>query len=161
MTSVERVIEYSHLIAEPDVDKSTELPETWPSNGRITAHGACYSYHETLPYVLKNVCFEIRPKEKVHLWESWDPVSYNCSDAVLENFQKSWGSKFPHLRRFPVSLKLKALSYSAQNRESFWSVFSPNTGKYRPEKLRIWTLFAQWLFYIVEIVFVLITKYIR
>ena len=24
------------------------------------------------------------------------------------------------------------------------SVFSPNAGKYRPEKLRIWTLFTQW-----------------
>lgn len=66
MTSVERVIEYSHLTAEPDVNKSADLPEKWPSNGRITARDACYAYHETLPYALKNVCFEIRPKEKVH-----------------------------------------------------------------------------------------------
>ena len=28
--------------------------------------------------------------------------------------------------------------------EFFWSVFSPNAGKYGPEKLRIWTLFTQW-----------------
>ena len=28
--------------------------------------------------------------------------------------------------------------------EFFWSVFSPNAGKYRPEKLRIQTLFMQW-----------------
>lgn len=67
MTSVERVIEYRYLIAEPDVNKSTDLPEKWPSNGRIAAHDACYAYHETLPYVLRNVCFEIRPKEKVHM----------------------------------------------------------------------------------------------
>ena len=27
--------------------------------------------------------------------------------------------------------------------EFYWSVFSPNAGKYGPEKLRIWTLFTQ------------------
>ena len=26
----------------------------------------------------------------------------------------------------------------------YFPVFSPNAGKYGPEKLRIWTLFTQW-----------------
>ena len=28
----------------------------------------------------------------------------------------------------------------------YLSVFSPNAGKYGPEKIRIWTLFTQWMF---------------
>ena len=31
-----------------------------------------------------------------------------------------------------------------ESNTSYLSVFSPNAGKYRPEKLRIWTLFTQW-----------------
>ena len=32
-------------------------------------------------------------------------------------------------------------------RTKYLSVFSPNAGKYRPKKLRIWTLFTQCIFY--------------
>ena len=35
---------------------------------------------------------------------------------------------------------------SVRIRIIFWSVYNPNTGKYRPEKLRIRTLFRQWLY---------------
>ena len=28
----------------------------------------------------------------------------------------------------------------------YFPVFSPNAGKYGPEKIRIWTLFTQWMF---------------
>ena len=40
--------------------------------------------------------------------------------------------------------------------EFFWSVFRPNVGKYRPDKLRVWTLFTQCLYY--RVVFRILSK---
>ena len=39
--------------------------------------------------------------------------------------------------------KWLALREKCPYSEFFWSVFSPNAGKYGPEKLRIWALFMQ------------------
>ncbi|XP_068702097.1 ATP-binding cassette sub-family C member 4-like isoform X3 [Montipora foliosa] len=66
MTSVERVMEYTHLDQETQSnDKTVDVPEDWPKNGIITAEGLYYAHHHTLPYVLKNMTFCIQAKEKI------------------------------------------------------------------------------------------------
>ena len=44
---------------------------------------------------------------------------------------------------FLVSIAVQPLRKRCQYLEFFWSIFSPNAGKYAPEKLRIRTLFTQ------------------
>ncbi|KXJ21567.1 Multidrug resistance-associated protein 4 [Exaiptasia diaphana] len=65
MTSVERVVEYSHLEPESEPSKPALIPEDWPQHGTITAEKVFYSHHKSLPYVLKNLNFDIKPQEKV------------------------------------------------------------------------------------------------
>lgn len=65
MVSTERVLEYSKLEPETDVEENKNLPESWPHQGAIVAHNASYSYHETLPTALTNLNFKIKPREKV------------------------------------------------------------------------------------------------
>ncbi|KAJ8918453.1 hypothetical protein NQ315_008150 [Exocentrus adspersus] len=64
MTSVERVYEYTNL--EPEVDRDAkETPKYWPENGGIRFIKLCLRYLPEEPYVLKDLTFEIKPKEKV------------------------------------------------------------------------------------------------
>ncbi|XP_042212324.1 ATP-binding cassette sub-family C member 4-like isoform X2 [Homarus americanus] len=67
MTSVERVIEYSHL--EPEAPLETEkdkLPKPgWPEHGIITFEDVSLQYNETEAPVLKNLHFCIRANEKI------------------------------------------------------------------------------------------------
>ncbi|XP_048588672.1 ATP-binding cassette sub-family C member 4 isoform X2 [Nematostella vectensis] len=65
MTSVERVIEYSQIDQEVEPSKPLTAPDDWPHAGTITAESLYYSYHQSLPHVLKNVKFSIRNNEKV------------------------------------------------------------------------------------------------
>jgi len=65
MTSVERVIEYSHLEPESEPSKPVTIPRDWPDRGTITAEKVYYAHHETLPFVLKDLNFEIKAEEKV------------------------------------------------------------------------------------------------
>jgi len=65
MTSVERVFEYSEIESEPDNGDNKDLRKTWPEYGLITAEACSFSYHESLPYVLKKLSFCIKPREKV------------------------------------------------------------------------------------------------
>ena len=66
MTSTERIIEYCNLDPEqqPQSD-TTALTRTWPKYGIITAEGASFAHHKSLPYVLKTMFFCIRASEKV------------------------------------------------------------------------------------------------
>jgi len=66
MTSVERVMEYTHLEQENQPNnKTVAIPENWPKYGIITAEGLYYAHHPTLPYVLRKMNFCIRAEEKV------------------------------------------------------------------------------------------------
>ena len=65
MTSAERVIEYCNLEPEPDTDSREALSRGWPKYGIITAEGASFAHHKSLPYVLKTMFFCIRASEKV------------------------------------------------------------------------------------------------
>ena len=65
MTSTERIVEYCNLDPEPESDTKTVLSKGWPKYGIITAEGASFAHHKSLPYVLKTMFFCIRASEKV------------------------------------------------------------------------------------------------
>ncbi|KAB0802273.1 hypothetical protein PPYR_04459 [Photinus pyralis] len=67
MTSVERVVEYSHIEHERDFDSppgKKPHPE-WPENGEIRFINLFLRYFPQDPPVLKNLNFTIKPLEKV------------------------------------------------------------------------------------------------
>ncbi|XP_053685775.1 ATP-binding cassette sub-family C member 4-like [Sabethes cyaneus] len=67
MTSVERVLEYAGL--EPEKQITDELlpniPENWPQQANISFHNVSLRYTASAEQVLKNISFEIKPKERV------------------------------------------------------------------------------------------------
>ena len=67
MISVERVLEYTRLPMEADLEsKEDKKPKpTWPHIGGIKAHNVCLRYAPTSPLVLKDLTFIINGKEKV------------------------------------------------------------------------------------------------
>ncbi|GFQ66173.1 hypothetical protein TNCT_86261 [Trichonephila clavata] len=67
MTSVERVIEYSNLAPEADLDseKDKKPPKDWPKKGYIIYQNVNLRYAPDEPPVLKNLNFEIYPEEKI------------------------------------------------------------------------------------------------
>ncbi|XP_031345834.1 probable multidrug resistance-associated protein lethal(2)03659 isoform X2 [Photinus pyralis] len=63
MTSVERILEYDDIEQEDNV--GTEPPKTWPGAGRILFCDVSLQYSTSGAPVLKNLNFEIFPREKV------------------------------------------------------------------------------------------------
>nr|XP_054769963.1 ATP-binding cassette sub-family C member 4-like isoform X1 [Lytechinus pictus] len=66
MTSVERVIEYTHLDSEGPLEKpDAKAPLGWPPKGGITFDGMSLAYSKETPKVLKDFTCEVNPKEKI------------------------------------------------------------------------------------------------
>ena len=65
MIAVERILEYSELPSEPLSEGKIKPATDWPQNGEIKFTDVSFSYDRTLPKVLKNLTFTIKPKEKV------------------------------------------------------------------------------------------------
>nr|XP_034841109.1 multidrug resistance-associated protein 4-like [Maniola hyperantus] len=66
MTSVERVLEYSVLPAEENMETAKILPpENWPSDGQMQFENVSLKYAEEDPPVLKNLTFTIKSGWKV------------------------------------------------------------------------------------------------
>lgn len=67
MTSVERVMEYAQLPAEPPLESEPKYrpPEGWPSRGEIVFQDMNFKYSENSGYVLKDISITIRAQEKV------------------------------------------------------------------------------------------------
>ncbi|CAG5134059.1 unnamed protein product, partial [Candidula unifasciata] len=67
MISVERVLEYSRLPQEADLESAPEKkpPPSWPQHGTIVARDVCLQYSVDGPLVLKNLNFAIHGREKV------------------------------------------------------------------------------------------------
>ena len=64
MASVERIMEYSQLLAEPPKHVDPRPPSSWPSQGRIVVQNLSMRYRQG-PLVLKKVSFEVEPGSKV------------------------------------------------------------------------------------------------
>ena len=67
MTSIERIIEYTHLTNEENKSDKQKPPENWPMEGSIKFEKLSLSYASNLPKVLKNISLEILPSEKIGL----------------------------------------------------------------------------------------------
>ncbi|KAL8559263.1 hypothetical protein ACOMHN_040387 [Nucella lapillus] len=69
MISVERVLEYSRLPSEAELESSSEKggrpPPDWPQEGSVRAEDLCLRYSPDKPLVLKNVSFHIKAREKI------------------------------------------------------------------------------------------------
>ncbi|XP_066999504.1 ATP-binding cassette sub-family C member 4 [Anabrus simplex] len=67
MTSVERVLEYTKIDKEADLESKPEMKpiDTWPSKGAIQFDHMFLSYTENDPPVLKDLNFKIEPNHKV------------------------------------------------------------------------------------------------
>ena len=85
MTSAERIVEYSELNPEEDEGSEEDLPKHWPKYGLITAEGASFAHHGSLPYVLKNLCFSIQGNHKVQ------KVTFQLYNPNQDFFRLSYG----------------------------------------------------------------------
>lgn len=65
MNSVERIVVYSELPPEGDLNTPNDPPSSWPSAGAIEFKNVALAYREGLPLVLKDVNFQIKAGEKV------------------------------------------------------------------------------------------------
>ncbi|KAK6195727.1 hypothetical protein SNE40_001092 [Patella caerulea] len=67
MISVERVLEYTRLPTEADLESKPDNkpPDNWPQHGIISGEKASLKYAEDSPVILKELNFCIRTKEKV------------------------------------------------------------------------------------------------
>lgn len=65
MISVERVLEYSKLDTEENLESDTPPPPSWPQNGKIVAKNARLRYGPNLPWVFHGLNFVINGREKV------------------------------------------------------------------------------------------------
>lgn len=67
MTSVERIMEYSDLEQEASLETKTESkpPINWPQDGRVEFKNVSLSYHPSGAPVLRNINFQVAPREKI------------------------------------------------------------------------------------------------
>jgi ATP-binding cassette subfamily C (CFTR/MRP) protein 4 len=67
MISVERVFEYCFLQPEDKATKDlkTTLEKDWPNTGRIQFQGVSLKYEQESESILKDLCFEVNPGEKI------------------------------------------------------------------------------------------------
>lgn len=56
---------YTELPPEGDQTKPDDPPPSWPSKGGIEFTDVNFAYRDGLPLVLQDVCFQVRPGEKV------------------------------------------------------------------------------------------------
>ena len=74
MNAVERVLHYSELIPEENGLSQSEPPPSWPASGTIKFTNVKLAYREGLPLVLKGIDFEIKPGEKVSLFDRYQYI---------------------------------------------------------------------------------------
>ncbi|KAK9869558.1 hypothetical protein WA026_003311 [Henosepilachna vigintioctopunctata] len=65
LLSVERVLEYNLLEAEPQPEKPIKPADTWPQTGKIVFKNMALKYDRDMPIVLKNLNIAVNAKEKV------------------------------------------------------------------------------------------------
>lgn len=69
MTSVERMLEYANIDSEAatSTKEDEKLPKLWPLFGGIQVKGVSMNYYKDGGDVLKNISFDVKPKEKVQI----------------------------------------------------------------------------------------------
>ena len=64
-TSVERIIEYSNLEPEAQLESKYKFPKDWPQYGSIRFEQVFLFYGNSTEPVLQNLSFDIRGAEKI------------------------------------------------------------------------------------------------
>lgn len=67
MTSVERILEYSKLPAEPNLERTNEnkVADNWPENGQVIFKDVTLNYDRQEKPALKNLDFTVEPKQMI------------------------------------------------------------------------------------------------
>ncbi|XP_072760244.1 probable multidrug resistance-associated protein lethal(2)03659 isoform X3 [Anoplolepis gracilipes] len=67
LTSIERILEYSHLEEEPMIDSKSEtkLSDNWPMKGLVEFKNVNLKYSPQGDYILRDINFTVLPKEKI------------------------------------------------------------------------------------------------
>ena len=65
MTSVERVITYTHIEQEPGYENQHQPPANWPREGQIKIKNLGLAYYQGGPKILKDLSFTISSHEKI------------------------------------------------------------------------------------------------
>lgn len=65
LMSVERLLEYRDLTPEKEPNPPKTVPDTWPGTGLLKFSKITYRYFEGAEPVLRDLEFEIQPKQKV------------------------------------------------------------------------------------------------
>ena len=119
MISVERVLDYTKLPSEAplEVEEKKKPASDWPHQGVITADRACLRYSQDAPLVLKDLNFNIRPKEKVR-------VSFERFYYISKTI---WGFTLQRRSISPLSALSKVISDSLKELKSHHKRFKSST----------------------------------
>lgn len=63
--SFERILEYCQLKPEKQPEIPQNVPEDWPSNGKVEFKNVSYRYSAESEPVLRGLTFTVEPKEKI------------------------------------------------------------------------------------------------
>jgi ABC-type multidrug transport system fused ATPase/permease subunit len=98
MTSVERVLEYTNLETEKETtstkveeNRESELDKEWPTRGDIEFENVSFSYDKLCDPVLKNVCFRIKPGEKIGIMGRTGAGKSSVIQAIFRMAEQSSG----------------------------------------------------------------------
>ena len=65
MTSVERIITYTHIEQEPGYECHQQPPQSWPNHGQVAIKNLSLVFYQDGPDVLKDINFSVNSQEKI------------------------------------------------------------------------------------------------
>ena len=65
MTSVERIITYTHIDQEPGYECHQQPPQSWPNHGQVAIKNLSLVYYQDGPEILKDITFSVNSQEKI------------------------------------------------------------------------------------------------
>ena len=65
MTSVERIITYTHIEQEPGYECHHQPPQSWPNHGQVAIKNLSLVYYQDGPEILKDITFSVNSREKI------------------------------------------------------------------------------------------------
>lgn len=119
MVSVERLYDVSLLPPEPSVNHEIQLDESteWPTAGKVEFSGVWARYNNDLPWVLKNVNFEIAGGKHSALMGRTGSGKSSIIQAISRNFMTEKGKILIDgidIRSVPLDRLRKSIAYVSQ-----------------------------------------------
>lgn len=97
LSSVERIVEYVNELPQEAAytnEEDENVPENWPSEGRISFDDVCLRYRPELPHVLKNMSLDINAKEKIGICGRTGAGKSTIMTALYRLSEADGGSMF-------------------------------------------------------------------